>query len=80
MKVVRVDNGPVANRREYQTEEKNIRKIAEEYGRTDDTLELYDESGELTARAIWPIGSKCYMYSYGKNLDKNVPEWCKYIY
>lgn len=79
MKVIRFDNGEVANRREYTTSKTDIRKITAEFGRSNDTIELYDETGILIARAIWPIGSKCYMYSYGKNLDTN-PNWCKYIY
>lgn len=79
MKVIRFDNGEIANRREYQTSKTNIREVAAEFGRTEDTIELYDETGALIARAIWPQGSKCYMYSYGKNLDEN-PAWCNYIY
>lgn len=79
MKVIRFDNGEIANQREYSTEKTDIREIAEEFGHTSDTLELYDDAGKLIARATWPMGSKCYMYSYGKNLDAN-PAWCRYIY
>lgn len=79
MRVIRIDNGEVANRREYTTDQTDIRKVAAEYGRAWDTLELYDDAGTLVARAIWPIGSKCYMYSYGGNLDAN-PAYCEYIY
>lgn len=78
MTVIRFDNGPVANRTEYTTDITDIREIVAKYGHTEDTLELYDD-GTLIARAIWPLGSKCYMYSYGKNLDPN-PAWCHYIY
>lgn len=79
MKVIRFDNGDIPNRREYTTDKTDIREIAAEFGRSEDTVELYDDDGQLVARAIWPQGSKCYMYSYGGNLDAN-PNWCKYIY
>lgn len=79
MKVIKFDNSEIANRREYQINKTDIREIAAEFGRTEDTIELYDDTGILIARAIWPQGSKCYMYSYGKNLREN-PEWCNYIY
>ena len=79
MKVIRFDNGDIANRREYTTDKTDIREVASEFGHSEDTLELYNDTGELAARAIWPQGSKCYMYSYGRNLDAN-PNWCKYIY
>lgn len=79
MKVIRFDNGAIANRTEYETDKTDIREVTSEFGHTDDTIELYDDTGRLTSRAIWPIGSKRYMYSYGKNLDPN-PMWCKYIY
>lgn len=79
MKVVRFDNGPVANRREYTTDIDNIREIAAKYGRSEDTLELYTDSDELVGVAIWPQGSKVYKYSYGKNLDVN-PGYRVYIY
>lgn len=79
MKVIRFDNGDIANRREYETDKKDIRAVAAEFGHADDTVELYDDTGALIARAFWPMGSKCYMYSYGGNLNEN-PDWCKYIY
>lgn len=79
MKVIRFDNDEIANRTKYTTEKTDIREIAAEFGRANDTVEIYDDAGKLIARAIWPMGSKCYMYSYGKNLDEN-PSWCNYIY
>lgn len=79
MKVVRFDNGPVANRAEYTTDLENIRDVATKFGHTEDTLELYNDNGDLVAVATWPMGSKVYKYCYGKNLDPN-PCWRVFIY
>lgn len=79
MKVIRFDNEGIANRTEYITDETDIRDIAAKFGHARDTVELYDENDILVARAIWPMGSKVYMYSYGENLDPN-PIFCHYIY
>lgn len=78
MKVVRFDNGPIANRSQYETELTDIREATDKYGHTDDVVELYTDSGELVARAVWPVGYKCYRYAYGKNLHPN-PAWCVYV-
>ena len=52
MKVIRFDNGDIANSTEYTTDRTDIREIAAEFGRPEDTLELYDDIGNLIARAI----------------------------
>lgn len=69
MKVLRFDNGFIANASEYETDNTDIREIAQIYGHTDDTMELYDDDGNLVAVATWPQGSKVYKYCTGKNLD-----------
>ena len=75
MKVVRFDNGPIANRREYETDRSiTIDEAVAIYGRTEDTLELYGDDGELIALATWPQGRKIYKFCTGKNLDPN-PAW-----
>lgn len=79
MIVVRYDNGPIANRGEWETDMADIREIAQKYGHTDDVVELYNDNRELVARAIWLFGYKCYKYSYGANLHQN-PAWCIYDY
>lgn len=80
MKIIRFDNGPVANRREYDAPKgTTIRDAAQIYGRTDDTLELYDDAGGLVGVATWPQGSKVYMYCTGGDLDPN-PNWRVYKY
>lgn len=71
MKVIRFDNEGAGNRAEYETLEADIRTVAQMYGRAYDTLELYDDAGELVAVATWPQGSKVYNYCTGKNLDPN---------
>ena len=71
MKVVRFDNEGPTNRSEYETQETDIRKIAQEYGHAFDTLELYDDAGELVAIATWPQGWRVYKYCTGENLDPN---------
>lgn len=79
MKIIRFDNEGPANRTEYETDKANIRDIAMEYGHTEDTLELYDDNGELVAIATWPQTGGNYKYSYGKNLDPN-PIYRVFIY
>lgn len=79
MKVIRFDNEGPANRTEYETDMTNIRDVAAEYGHTEDTLELYDNSEELVAVATWPQGSRVYKYCYGDNLGPN-PNYRLFIY
>ena len=71
MRVVRFDNGDIPNRSEYTTSITDIRQIPQEYGHSDDTLELYTDDGDLKAIATWPQGSKVYKYCTGGNLDPN---------
>lgn len=72
MRIIRYDNGPVANRTEYDHDgDLSIYDAAMIYGRTDDTIELYNDAGTLVAMATWPQGSKVYMYCTGKNLSPN---------
>lgn len=40
----------------------SIKAAVDKYGRTNDKIELYDDSGELVALAVWPAGYKCYKY------------------
>lgn len=40
----------------------NIAEAIDKYGRTNDKIELYDDSGNLVAIAVWPAGYKCYKY------------------
>lgn len=79
MTVIRFDNGDISNRTSYETQLTDIREVAAEFGHTDDTMELYNDSGELVAKATWPQGSKVYMYCTGKNLSPN-PSWCVWRY
>ncbi len=79
MKVIRFDNDFSVTRNEYTTDETDIRKVAAEFGRAEDTLELYTDDGDLVAVATWPQGSKVYKYCYGKNLDPN-PCYRVFIY
>ena len=75
MTIVRYDNGPIANRREYAHDgDITIYEAAAVYGRSDDTLELYDDGGTLIAMATWPQGSKVYKYCTGRDLSPN-PAW-----
>lgn len=76
--VKRYDNGEIANLTEYDTECGDIREIAQQYGRAEDTLELYD-GDDLIAMATWPKGSKVYKYCTGKNLSPN-PAWRVWVY
>ena len=78
MRVWRSDNTS-STTNEYQTDLTNIREVAEKFGRTEDTLHLYTDEGDLVAIATWPQGYKCYKYCYGKNLDPN-PAWRVFIY
>lgn len=71
MIVIRFDNGPVANRTQYETKIKDIREVAAKYGHTEDTMELYTDDGDLVGVATWPQGSRVYKYCYGKNLDQD---------
>ena len=56
------------NEHRYETELTDIREIAGVFGQTDDTLELYNDEGELVAVATWPMGYKVYKYAYGPDL------------
>jgi len=40
----------------------DIREAAAKYGRSNDTVRLYDDGDTLKAIATWPQGSKGYMY------------------
>ena len=73
MRVVRWDNDGPPNRREYRTDMTNIREVAMEFGRANDTLELYDDDDNLVAVAAWPVCSRAYMYCTGKNLSPYEP-------
>jgi hypothetical protein len=75
---IRYDNGMVANRTDYTTDLTDIREVAQKYGHTEDTMELYDDDGQLVAVATWPQGSKVYKYCTGKNLDPN-PAWRVFV-
>lgn len=79
MKVIRFDNGDIANRTEYKTDLTDIRQVAAEFGHTEDTLELLTDSGEVVAKATWPQGSKVYKFCSGKDLSPN-PAWCVWRY
>lgn len=79
MKLIRFDNEGPANRTEYETGITNIREAAKEYGHTEDTLELYADSGELVGVATWPQGSKVYKYCDGADLDAN-PVYRVFVY
>lgn len=68
--VKRYDNGEFSNMAEFDTELGNIREVAMKYGRTSDTLELYD-GGKLIAMATWPMGSKMYKYCTGKSVNED---------
>lgn len=70
MKVIRIDNGDCANRREYTTDKTNIRKVALEFGRANDTVALLQDDGTLVAVATWGFGNKGYDYHFD-NLDTN---------
>lgn len=80
MRIIRYDNGPIANRTEYDAKENiTIREAVRIYGHTDDTIELYDDTGALVAVATWPQGSRVYKYCSGKDLDPN-PAWRVFRY
>lgn len=64
---------------EHITGLRTLSEIANEYGHTEDVLEVYDASGELVGVCVWPQGSKCYMYSYKGYLDYN-PLYRRYTY
>lgn len=66
-------------RKVYDTELTDIRDVAAEFGCADDSLTLCDDDFTPVSRAVWPQGSKCYMFAYGDNFDVN-PEFCNYIY
>lgn len=79
MKLIRYDNDMNGSITTYDVDNIDIRQATNDYGRSNDTLELYDDNDKLIARAIWPMGYKCYKYATGKNLHKN-PAWCVYVY
>ncbi len=79
MRVVRWDNEGPPNWREYQTDMTDIREIAMKYGHAYDTLELYDDDGQLVAIATWPQGNRVYKYCTGGNLDPN-PSYRVFVY
>lgn len=81
MKVIRQNE---LGRTEYEMEplgsiSETIRAAAQQLGRTNDSLELYDDNGECIAAAVWPQGGACYKYSYGQDFDPN-PHWRVYSY
>lgn len=46
----------------YNTGDTTIQQAAQEFGETDDVVELYDDNGDLVGIAKWPQGSRAYMY------------------
>lgn len=80
MTVMCYDHGPFSNKRVYATNLTNIRDVAQEYGRTEDTVELYDNEMNLIAIASWPFGGKVYMYCEGKFLDAENQSNCIFVY
>lgn len=79
MKITRIPNNNWDTQTYQDIPDTTIRDAVTKYGHSEDTIELYDNNNKLIGRAIWPTGSKCYLYSYGKLLDPN-PQWCQYIY
>lgn len=47
---------------EYETDLTDIDDIIREFGRTNDTLLLYNDEGQLIAGARWPSGYRIYQY------------------
>lgn len=63
MKVVQIDHAwREPARIEYYTDVTSIRQAAEQFGRTSDTVELWDDKDRLVAIATWPQGGKAYKY------------------
>lgn len=82
MRVTRIDNSEFGfeNRLELKFERISIREAAQLLGKTEDTLDLFDDRGNHIARAIWPQGSAAYMYSEGDDFDPHAPELSTYKY
>lgn len=71
MKIIRQNE---LGRTEYEMKplgsaSETIRAAAQQLGRTNDSLELYDDNGECIAAAVWPQGAACYKYSVGKDFN-----------
>ena len=57
----------------YITDITDIKKVAAEYGITDDTIRLYDDNDTLVAVASWFAGAS--LYHYCTNPVGYPPHW-----
>lgn len=47
--------------RQYATDSRNVLKLADAYGRTDDTVTITTKGGREVCRAKWDVSARKYM-------------------